>query len=254
MPNYPTDDHGLIHRAEVIAVGFTDDDLRRSLREGDIVRITRGVYVVGATRSRREWHRVRALAAVSTSTISFPLSHQSAAVLHGIEMLMPDFRRVHTVATTGKGYRTAMQHCHGGDVDDADIVRIRGVAVTSVERTAVDVACAASGFAQALAVFDSALRHGADRSAMASMLTSRRRGVAMARRALHFADAGAENPGESWSRAEIIEAGLPVARLQHDFYDGDQHVARSDFDWQGRSSASSTVWSTTRSCCGPVRT
>ncbi|MEE3850786.1 hypothetical protein VZC37_10615 [Gordonia sp. LSe1-13] len=85
-----------------------------------------------------------------------------------------------------------------------------------------------------LAVFDSALRLGADRDVMRAMLHGRRHGVGHARRALHHADSGAENPGESWVRAQLIEAGLPIPRLQHEFYDEDgRFVARTDFDWAG---------------------
>ncbi|WP_343287397.1 hypothetical protein [Gordonia sp. SID5947] len=114
---------------------------------------------------------------------------------------------------------------------------IDGLAVTTMERTAIDVACS-GGFAQALAVIDSALRHGADRDALATLLEDRRRGVAQARRALGLADAGAENAGESWGRAQIIEAGLPVPRLQHEFFDSNgDFIARTDYDWVGKLAA-----------------
>ena len=89
------------------------------------------------------------------------------------------------------------------------------------------------GFAGALAVLDAALRLGADRKLMRKMLRATRRGVGQARRALAHATADAESPGESWCRAQIIEAGLPIPRLQHEFRDQDGFVARSDFDWSG---------------------
>ncbi|GGF24163.1 hypothetical protein GCM10007298_20110 [Williamsia phyllosphaerae] len=69
---------------------------------------------------------------------------------------------------------------------------------------------------------------------MAAMLLIPRRGVGQARRALHHADGNAENPGESWSRAQMIDAGLPPARLQHEFHSATgELVARTDFDWAG---------------------
>ncbi|MFW0794334.1 hypothetical protein AAFP30_11025 [Gordonia sp. CPCC 205515] len=62
-----------------------------------------------------------------------------------------------------------------------------------------------------------------------------RRRVASARRALDYADADSETAGESWGRAQMIEAGLPIPRLQHTFFDQDgTFVARTDYDWQGR--------------------
>ena len=110
---------------------------------------------------------------------------------------------------------------------------VDGVPVTTIERTAADIARGA-GFAGALAVFDSALRRGADRAVIAGKLEDRRHGVAIARRALAYADPGAENAGESWGRAQMIEAGLPIPRLQHTFFDASgAFIARTDYDWEG---------------------
>ena len=38
--------------------------------------------------------------------------------MHGLEMLKPNFRRVHTTAPDS-GYRTATAHCHVATLDDA---------------------------------------------------------------------------------------------------------------------------------------
>ncbi|MCF8572215.1 hypothetical protein L5G32_18300 [Gordonia sp. HY002] len=48
-----------------------------------------------------------------------------------------------------------------------------------------------------------------------------------------LADGDSANPAESWTRAQMIEGALPLPRLQHEFYDADGFVARSDFDWEG---------------------
>lgn len=238
MTTFPTDRHGLIHRAAAVAAGCSDDELQRAHRSGELVRVTRGVFAAAGTRDPEEWHRLTAVATVSGagSGAAAPLSHQSAAVMHGLAMLKPNLRRVHsTIGERRGGYRTANQHRHVGTLDAAEITEIDGVPVTTLERTAVDVACSSPmGFAGALAVFDSALRAGADRRLMAVMLRERRRGAAQARRALRYADGAAENPGESWSRAQMIEAGLPLPPLQHEFVaDDGTVVARTDFDWQG---------------------
>ena len=274
---YPADRFGLIHRNAVLAAGYTDNDLRASLRRREIERVHRGVFVVRAERTRLERHRLVALAsvravrgdgvgagdlgpgesgavesgagkpeveesgaAVSGVEESGPkaraaLSHQSAAAVHGLEMLSPTLTRVHSTTVSGAGFRTATHHRHVAALSDDELVEVDGVLITSIERTAVDIACGAQTFAQALAVVDSALRLGADRDVMTKMLAGKRRGVGLARRALHHADGRSENPGESWSRAQMIEAGLPAPRLQHTFRDVDgEHVARTDFDWGGR--------------------
>ena len=106
--------------------------------------------------------------------------------------------------------------------------------MTSIERTAADLACT-SDFAVALAVLDSALRHNADPDAISELLGRRKRGATQGRRALAHADGKSENAGESWGRAQMICDGLPVPRLQHEFYsDSGIVVARTDYDWDGK--------------------
>ncbi|MGC4963116.1 hypothetical protein [Gordonia sp. DT101] len=236
MTPFPTDRHGLIHRATVLSAHFSDEEYRRALRTKETISIGRGVCVPAGKRSPTEWHRLKAIAASVTSDVTPTLSHQSAAVIPGIEMLTPNLRRIHmTTGTPNGGYRTTTQHRHVGRFAPDEVVEIEGLPVTSLERTAVDIACSSPlGFAGALAVLDSALRKGADREVMARLLGSRRRGAAHARRALHHADGLSENPGESWGRAQMIEAGLPVPRLQHEFHGTDgKFIARTDYDWAG---------------------
>lgn len=104
-------------------------------------------------------------------------------------MLKPNLRRVHvTTGSKSGGHRSATRHAHVGELKPTEVVLVDGIRVTSLERTAVDIACTTSmGFAGALAVFDAALRLGADREAMSVMLRRRRPGIALARRALHHA-------------------------------------------------------------------
>lgn len=237
MITFPTDRHGLVHREIALAAGFTDDEIRRELRDGRLCRVQRGVYVAPALRSPEAVHRLAAVASAEISSDRSVLSHQSAATVHGLSLLKPDLQRIHT--TNGRltgGWRTSIRQDHVGSLADGEVTALDGVRVTSLERTAVDVArTARGGFAAALSVFDSALRLGADREAMADGLAATRRGVGPARRAFSLADCKAENPGESWSRAVMIESGLPTPRLQHEFRDADGNViARTDFDWSGR--------------------
>ncbi|MGU3292803.1 type IV toxin-antitoxin system AbiEi family antitoxin domain-containing protein [Williamsia sp. M5A3_1d] len=234
MTIFPTDRHGLIHRAAALASGFSDTDVTRAVSRRELVRVTRGVFVVPADRTPEELHRLAAIA-IDASTSSV-LSHQSAATVHNLQLLRPNLRRVHlTTGTPSGGRRSPVRHEHVGVLTESEIVTIDGVRATSLERTAVDVARTTTmGFAGALAVLDSALRLGADREVMAAMMTTSARGIGQARRALRHADGEAENPGESWSRAQMIEAGLQSPRLQHEFRDDDGNlIARTDFDWAG---------------------
>jgi hypothetical protein len=58
--------------------------------------------------------------------------------------------------------------------------------------------------------------------------------VRAARRVVDEADARAESPGESLSRARMIELGVPRPVLQHEVRDGRGLVGRVDFFWPER--------------------
>lgn len=238
MTAFPADDQNIIYRRHCVAAGFTDDDLRLAVRRKEITHLVRGAFLVLAKRTPDEHHRLTVLAAVRLGQLTSAIpSHQSAAAVHRLPMLKPNYRRLHTtIGERSGGGRSTARHSHVGSITADDLVEVDGAVVTSIERTAVDVAVTSPmGFAGALAVFDAALRRGADRDTMTQMLQSTRRGVGHARRALAYADGRAENPGESWSHAQMIEAGLPLPRLQHEFHDDDGRlVARTDFDWAGR--------------------
>lgn len=234
MLNIPIDRHGIVLRSHAVAAGVSDSELAQAVARGQLVRLTRGAFAVAVNRRPREHHRLAAIAAAAICPDAV-LSHQSAATVLGLEMLRPDLERVHLAVGIGTGaHRTPTRHEHEVELGSGDILVRDKVRVTSLERTAVDVACtSAMGFAGALAVFDSALRLGADRDRMAGMLLAARRGVGPARRALRHADERAENPGESWGRAQMIDAGLPVDDLQREFVDDDGRlIARTDFAWR----------------------
>ncbi|WP_419223078.1 hypothetical protein [Gordonia sp. CPCC 206044] len=237
MLDFPTDAHGIIFRRTAIDHGFTDTQLSRALESKQITRIWPAAYVPGSVSKTKpeDLHRLKAFAAIQLAERSSVLSHETAGVVHRLSLLNPSLDRVHfsTGAKTG-GRIEERRHVHSGELDSTHTTVIDGVSVTSLERTAVDIACSVS-FAQALAVLDSALRRGAQPDVLADLLDNRRRGVGVAKRAFGHADGRAENAGESWGRAQIIVAGLPVPRLQHELYDDSgTFVARTDYDWLGR--------------------
>ena len=51
--------------------------------------------------------------------------------------------------------------------------------------------------------------------------------------AVALADGRADNPGESWSRAILIRAGLPPDDLQTPIYDSEGQIGFVDFHWKG---------------------
>jgi hypothetical protein len=121
---------------------------------------------------------------------------------------------------------------HGSPLDPAHVVRVNGVAATSLARTALDL-CRRSDLRGALVVADAAVRRlvtdriprwddirdgcrdaglaGTARAALDAVLREQSGwpGCRVAQWAVERADAGAESPLESWSRAEFLLAGLP---------------------------------------------
>ncbi|MCF8610720.1 hypothetical protein L5G28_11205 [Gordonia sp. HY285] len=196
--------------------------------------------LIGRADATAVLYRARCLAA-ATGPHAMVLSHESAAAVHGFALLYPDRAHVHmTNGRPGGGYTQERRIVHTGVLADDDITEVDGVLVTSMRRTAVDLALAAKHFAQALTAFDVGLAKsppaGDDecRDEMARALASSRRGVALARRALSFADGRAESPGESWSRAHIIYAGLPIPDLQVRYRLRSGRTAFCDFGTMGR--------------------
>nr|WP_064569278.1 type IV toxin-antitoxin system AbiEi family antitoxin domain-containing protein [Gordonia sp. LAM0048] len=235
MPTFPADRYGLIRRATTLRLGISDDVVSSAVKRGDLVRLAPGVYV-SATDDADDLYRLRSVAVATSArdNESSILSHDSAAAVLRLSLLRPERERVHlTRIESGTGFVRGLRAVHAGPVTADEIVDVDGVRLTSLERTAVDVAMAGD-FARALVVFDRALAADADVSTMAHLIESRRRwrGAGIARRALSHADGASESVGESWSRVQMIEAGFPTPRLQHTFRT-DAGDARTDFDWDG---------------------
>ena len=239
MGDFTEDNDGLIWRSTATAQGHSDQEIKRAVHSGQLLRIWPGVYVSAAHRFTPDGlARLRVVAAVRSCAEAMPVSHQSAALLHRLPMLQPSYDRVHlTNGRDGGGRIEPRRHVHSGLLLPGDLTEIDGLAVTTIERTAVDTAQAGT-FAQGLAAFDGALRLDADRERLTTLIDGRRgkRGVGGARRALTCANPLSESVGESWSRAQMLACpDIPEPRLQHRFYSADgRFVARTDFDWDGR--------------------
>jgi very-short-patch-repair endonuclease len=168
--------------------------LQRAMLRGEIARTTRGVYRLASAD----------LALVRATELRGAASHLSAATLHGWEVAFPATCPWITVP------RNVGVAAHEGcfvfwaDLTDEG-------PVTSPVRTVIDCARRLT-FGPALAVADSALRHGDLRhSDLAEAAAAvRGKGAASARRVATHASGLAANPFESMLRAIAIEAGLSV--------------------------------------------
>ncbi len=228
---------GLILRSEAALAGFTDSQFHRMNRRNELLRLARGVYVCAANYrllDEIEQHAARVRAALSAQRTECVVSHQSAAVLHGLPLWGVDLRAVHLTKSHGSGRSTNALHVHAAPLADADLWWVRGQRVTSPPRTVFDLAASVL-FEQAVVVADAALH---------AQLTSRlqledqlergqmRHGRSRARAVVQFADGRSESVGESRSRVGMMRAGLPAPGLQCSVIRPDGTLAgRTDFDW-----------------------
>lgn len=195
----------------------------------------------GAAVSHDDWHaldrleRRRLLVHARHATLHADaiVSHGSAAALWGLPDLDTDDGRLHVVdrrATKTHSGPGVVRHCAVLRADE--VASVDGVLVTSLVRTVIDVVRTVS-FAHAVVVLDHVLRHhrcSRDELGIALEQYAGRRGTTTAERALRFADAGAESPGESLSRVTAATLGVPSPVLQQPFCT-DTGTFRVDFWW-----------------------
>ena len=234
------DPTGLSFRPDLLAAGYTDEELRAARRRGELVAVRRGAYVGGADERLADpvsRHALAVRAAAPRLGAEAVVSHVSAAALLGLRVWGAPLDRVHvTRDQRSDGRRGRTLHVHATPLLPGDVIEKDGLLVTSPARTVCDVARSA-GFVAGVVVGDAALEAGLvdrstlqDAAAAARGLSSR----ADARRVAAFADPGGCSVGESRSRILIARAGLPPPVLQWVVRDGrGGQVGRTDFAWPG---------------------
>lgn len=116
------------------------------------------------------------------------MSHQSAAVLHGLPMWPDLLDRVHVIRPrAGGGRRGRLVHVHPAPLGDGDVVEMNGMPMTSLARTVADCARTLSNTG-GVGVGDAALRAGLAPGQLAQQLevATGRPGVPAARRTVAF--------------------------------------------------------------------
>ena len=162
-------------------------------------------------------HQLQVAVAVPRIAADAVVSHQSAAVLHGLPAWNIPLTRVHATRPRRSGaLRTGRLYLHTAPLEPDEVVTVDGVAVTAVARTLVDVARTV-GFEEAVAVLDAALHRRLVTSAALIATLDRMAGwpgAPRARRAFEFADPRAMNVGESRSRVAMARFGVAPPVLQ----------------------------------------
>jgi hypothetical protein len=178
---------------------LTPDVIRRLVREGVLVRLRRGVLVGGCVLERsRSDERGAHLLATRAQLAAFPdcvATHESAAITLGVPLLtvpaLPRITRVRGAWRGGDAVRVRI-----APLPPAHIVQHAGLRVTTLPRTAVDLARTLP-FRDAVVALD-AIRRSCDRRVLLDMLDECRpwADLGKAHAAVTFADPRAESAFE----------------------------------------------------------
>ncbi len=225
----------LHHWRELNDEGLTRNSLNRLLREDELSRIRRGVFTDPTPAPDNIVHTQLIHATLPLLSAEAVVSHQSAAILLGLPYAGQPPNRVHVTRLTGSNGRSrGCLTVHKALLSPDEITDVGGVPVTTLARTAVDLA-RDSSYEWGVIAMDAALRLGASREELgASVLQCGRMwGVTRARAALDFADGRSESPLESVSRVHFSRMGIPMPEPQFVIRTpSGQFVARADFGWK----------------------
>lgn len=208
--------------------------IARKVRDGELIRLRRGIVIPRTDLRPHEWLQLQIDAAATVINTGTWFSHRSAALLHGLPVHVRTGARVEVVRTMGGHGNTSQRvHARAAVLEPGDALWLNGRPVTSMERTVLDLVRAVR-FPEAVMVADAGLRLGADRDSLLGRVQLGR-GQRMAERALMFADPASESAGESESRALLAMAGVPAPELQVPLYDDSgRFLGRPDFLWRAQ--------------------
>lgn len=216
---------------EALAAGWTQSALTHAVSRGRLRRLRRGVYVVGTT---PEPGAVLDAIGAARAYPRAVISHRSALLMHGLPLIGGMPPRPEMTVPPRAGANLHRVHVHRATVREEDLAIVRGIRLTSVARTVVDVARHRPVTAGVAAV-DAAL-HAAEISGedVADVLHACRTWprIARARRAIALSDGRAESPLESVSRLTMAWLGIAQPHLQAVILDRyGRLIGRADFYW-----------------------
>ena len=223
-------------RAQALAHGLTDSDLRAMQSRDGWTRLRRGHYLppeLAKALTLHARHKLLVHATLPQLASGSVVSHQSAAVMHRLTLWNSPLNRVHvTRVDASSGRRTTRTHLHALPLDPDEMVEVAGLRVVSLARAVADLAQTLP-FEQAVIAGDHACHQfGLAPGEVTENLLRRpgRHGAARGLSAAAFFDARSESPGESRSRVLLSKLDLPAFDLQYRVRDERGHVVgRADF-------------------------
>jgi hypothetical protein len=228
---------------QLAQAGITERKLRSMVERGALVRLARGVYVVGADARRLTAlpggsSALAVTAAIVAAGPGAVGSHRTAATIHGLDLLGRTGSEVIAVTRPpgAPGRRTGRPgiQLHIAQLPlEQRTVRL-GAPVTSAARTVVDLARTAT-FREGVVVADSALhREQTTKPELCAVIGACERwpGISQARKVVEFSDSRSESAFESIARVVFAQGGLPPPELQVRVGADGRVIARVDFLWR----------------------
>jgi hypothetical protein len=226
-----------IQRPALLREGVSEALIRSHLRSNRWTRIRSGVYLPSDSLAGMDDDQRLRIQVESTAVRigdGAVVSHQSAAVLHGLPLWGVAPGPVHVIRDRAAGgHRRSTVHTHTSELPAEQTRLIGQLVVASVARTVIDCACLL-GFESAVCVADAALHRKlttpTELAAVLAML-GQPKGVRQAREVLAFADSRSESVGESRSRVRLWRCGL-TPELQFVVRSGRTFIGRCDFGFE----------------------
>lgn len=226
----------IISRSDALQRGVSDAELQRLCKSGAWKRLSPGLFTVQAEFEAADpiaAHRLLAESLLRASALDAALSHQSAGVMHRVELWNTPLDVVHMTRNRSHGGRKSdRRHVHSCALHPDDVTEIDGLRVTSIARTILDLTRSIP-FEQAIVAGDNALHTlnvtSADLEKAIAAVPSHP-GNRRSRRVLDHLDGRSESVGESRSRVLFIREQLPVPEMQADLFTPEGlHLGRVDF-------------------------
>jgi hypothetical protein len=245
------------------ASGWSSRQLEAAARAGALVRVRRGVYdAAPPTATSGDTHRAVSLGQVSATVARLSsravASHDSAALVEDLWVPGPPASVVHVTIPGQPERRATGLYVHASRLPAEFVAEIQGIRVTTIARTAVDLARGRS-LPDALVAIDGAYRRLVEAQRPRAKYELRERAVPLSlharirdelesafavtwswpgtrvvRAALDLVEPASESAFESWSRGWIVARGLPHPVVNAEVV-GDSGAAYvGDLVWRSR--------------------
>jgi hypothetical protein len=198
--------HGVVTRRELIRAGITQAEIRSRLASGALISIHRGVFRVGHAAPSLE---ARYIAAVKAAGDDALLYRRAAAHLLGLIKRPPTRPEV---LTTRRTRPTGVTVTRCRRIDRSDRTRWRGVPVTTVPRTLVDLAAVLDPPDLARAFHEAVVKYKTKPASVDAILARRRNwpGARDLKRVIWGGEPVSLSRLESSFVAHLKQAGLPL--------------------------------------------